>query len=143
MDIRMFSNLVQMAAGYPAEECGMNGHCICYFVVEGDGSVYPCDFYCLDEWKLGSVKDSFQELIVSDKAQQFVKASQPISEKCRNCPYFSLCKGGCRRWRETTTAGVVDVNYLCPAYEMFFAHAWERLQELGKYIIKKYGQYRP
>lgn len=44
MDIRMFSNLAQMAAGYPAEECGMNGCCNCYFVVEGDGSVYPCDF---------------------------------------------------------------------------------------------------
>ena len=26
-DIRMFSNLAQMAAGYPAEECGMNGCC--------------------------------------------------------------------------------------------------------------------
>lgn len=25
MDIRMFSNLAQMSAGYPAEECGMNG----------------------------------------------------------------------------------------------------------------------
>ncbi len=25
MDIRMFSNPAQMAAGYPAEECGMNG----------------------------------------------------------------------------------------------------------------------
>lgn len=50
MDIRMFSNLAQMAAGYPAEECGMNGCCNCYFVVEGDGSVYPCDFYCMDAW---------------------------------------------------------------------------------------------
>ena len=34
MDVRMFSNLAQMAAGYLPEECGMNGVCSCYFVVE-------------------------------------------------------------------------------------------------------------
>lgn len=142
MDIRMFSNLAQVAAGYPAEECGMNGYCTCYFVVEGDGSVYPCDFYCMDEWKLGSVADSFQKLIGSEKAKQFVDCSKEIASKCKDCPYFSLCKGGCRRWKETTTNGWLDVNYLCPAYEMFFAHTWERLQLLGQYIIKKHGRYR-
>ena len=69
MDIRMFSNLAQMAAGYPAEECGMNGCCNCYFVVEGDGSVYPCDFYCMDEWKLGTVNDGFVQMKTSEKAK--------------------------------------------------------------------------
>lgn len=141
MDIRMFSNLAQMAAGYPAEECGMNGHCTCYFVVEGDGSVYPCDFYCMDQWKLGTVKDSFQDLIVSDKAKEFVKASGNPFGKCGDCPYFSLCRGGCRRWRENTENGTLGLNYLCPAYEMFFAHTSERINGLGQYIKNKYGPF--
>lgn len=68
----MFSNLAQMAAGYPAEECGMNGCCTCYFVV-GDGSVYLCDFYCLDEWKLGTVQNSFRDMILSDTAKKLWK----------------------------------------------------------------------
>ena len=79
MDIRMFSNLAQMAAGYPAEECGMNGCCNCYFVVEGDGSVDPCDFYCMDEWKLGTVNDGFVQMKTSEKAKAFVEASRPVS----------------------------------------------------------------
>lgn len=33
MDIRMFSNLAQLSAGFPAEECGMNGNCNLHFAV--------------------------------------------------------------------------------------------------------------
>lgn len=141
MDVRMFSNLAQMAAGYPAEECGMNGCCTCYFVVEGDGSVYPCDFYCLDQWKLGTIEQPFYDMIRSDMAKKFVGGSQEISRKCRGCQWFSLCRGGCRRWREGDLQGG-NLNYLCPAYEIFFEHTWERLKKLGKYILKKYGPYQ-
>lgn len=135
MDIRMFSNLAQMAAGYPAEECGMNGHCNCYFVVEGDGSVYPCDFYCLDEWKLGTVKETFEKMAVSERAKEFVRSSESLAAECRKCSYFSLCRGGCRRWREQN-GGIDALNYLCPAYKIFFRHAEERIAALGMYINK-------
>lgn len=138
MDIRMFSNLAQMAAGYQAEECGMNGCCNCYFVVEGDGSVYPCDFYCMDEWKLGSVADGFLNMGKSNKAIDFVEMSRPVNEKCRECAYFSLCKGGCRRWREPFTDGKPGINKLCEAYKIFFKHAGQRIMLLGDYIKRRY-----
>ncbi len=139
MDIRMFSNLAQMAAGYPAEECGMNGCCNCYFVVEGDGSVYPCDFYCMDEWKLGTVNDGFVQMKTSEKAKAFVEASRPVCATCQECPYFSLCRGGCRRWREPFVDGKPGLNQLCSAYRMFFAHTAERMERLGVYIRQKYA----
>ena len=139
MDIRMFSNLAQMAAGYPAEECGMNGCCNCYFVVEGDGSVYPCDFYCMDEWKLGTVNDGFVQMKTSEKAKAFVEASRPVCATCQECPYFSLCRGGCRRWREPFVDGKPGLNQLCSAYRMFFAHAAESMERLGVYIRQKYA----
>lgn len=139
MDIRMFSNLAQMAAGYPAEECGMNGCCNCYFVVEGDGSVYPCDFYCMDAWKLGTVNDGFVQMKTSEKAKVFVEASRPVCAACQECPHFSLCRGGCRRWREPFVDGKPGLNQLCSAYRMFFAHAAERMERLGAYIRRKYA----
>lgn len=139
MDIRMFSNLAQLAAGYPAEECGMNGHCTCYFVVEGDGSVYPCDFYCMDEWKLGTVKDGFAHMKISQKVENFVNASKPVCEYCKLCKYFPLCRGGCRRWREPFADGHLGLNKLCEAYQMFFEHTAERIKRLGEYIIEKRG----
>lgn len=138
MDIRMFSNLAQMAAGYPAEECGMNGCCNCYFVVEGDGSVYPCDFYCMDAWKLGTVNDGFVQMKTSEKAKAFVEVSRPVCAACQECPHFFLCRGGCRRWREPFVDGKPGLNQLCSAYRMFFAHAAERMERLGAYIRQKY-----
>jgi uncharacterized protein len=135
MDIRMFSNLAQMAVGYPPEECGMNGFCTCYFVVEGDGSIYPCDFYCTDAWKLGNVRDSFGRLLAGERAGQFVAQSHFVSEECRVCPYFSLCRGGCRRWREPFVDGRPGKNFLCEGYKMFFAHTWERIGKLGQTIV--------
>lgn len=80
----MFSNWVQMAAGYMPESCGMSGKCNCYFVVDGNGNVYPCDFYCTDEWKLGTIDDDFNDLIKSDKAKNFVRCSLPVNDKCKN-----------------------------------------------------------
>lgn len=138
IEIRMFSNLAQMAAGYPAEECGMCGRCTCYFVVEGDGSVYPCDFYCTDAYRLGDVTQPFSRMIVSEAAVRFVEASVKKPEKCMQCPYFKYCHGGCRRWREQ--GDEIALNALCPAYEMFFEHTAERIEELGQLIIRRYGE---
>ncbi|MCD8231249.1 MAG: SPASM domain-containing protein [Clostridiales bacterium] len=120
--------LAQLAAGYPAEECGMNGCCSCYFVTEGNGDVYPCDFYCSDEWRLGTVADSFEELVQCERAKRFVEISLQKDERCQDCSYFSLCRGGCRRWREQAgieQAGIEKPgrNRLCEAYRMLFAHA--------------------
>lgn len=139
MDIRMFSNLAQMAAGFQAEECGMNGCCNCYFVVEGDGSVYPCDFYCMDEWKLGNVNDGFAQMKASKKAEAFVDVSKPVCGNCKECPYFSLCRGGCRRWREPFVDGKPGLNKLCVAYQMFFEHAAERINRFGEFILRRYS----
>lgn len=139
MDIRMFSNLAQIAAGYQAEECGMNGCCNCYFVVEGDGSVYPCDFYCMDEWKLGIVTDGFSNMIKSQKAIDFVSDSKDGCKTCLECKYFGLCKGGCRRWRELSADGKYGINKLCQAYKVFYEYAGERIIYLGEYIRRVYG----
>lgn len=134
LDIRTFSNWVQMAAGYAPESCGMSGQCVCYFVVEGDGSVYPCDFYCTDEWKLGTVHDDFRQLIQSEKATRFVGCSRTVDAKCKTCQYFSLCRGGCRRWREPFLNGEPSLNCLCEAYEIFFHHCWDRIVRLGQWL---------
>lgn len=136
MDIRMFSNLAQMSVGYPAEQCGMNGYCTCYFVVEGDGSVYPCDFYCMDEYMLGTVGDGFGQMLKSGKAEQFVECSKPIAAECLKCPHLRLCRGGCRRWREPFEDGKPSLNRLCGAYKMFFAHTSERIHKLGRTIVE-------
>ena len=194
-DVRMFSNLAQMAAGFAPEECGMCGRCTTYFAVESDGSVYPCDFYTTDAWLLGNVNDvsfgdgfvfthspddaardagrstrqcvktnpsphdtsdtsGFQRLFDSPRSRAFMAASVQKPPKCLLCPWYRLCRGGCRRWRDfarvpgTGAAAVagdggfrgeeapagLGLNYLCEGYEVFFEHCADRIARLGQVV---------
>lgn len=88
--------------------------------------------------KPGTVEQPFENLIESGLAKKFVDCSRKLSSKCRECAWYSLCRGGCRRWREGASSAD-NLNVLCPAYEIFFEHVWERLKKLGKYIERRYG----
>ncbi|MDE5990037.1 MAG: SPASM domain-containing protein [Clostridia bacterium] len=114
VSIRQFDNYVRLFWGEHAEQCGMNGFCSRQFVIESNGNVYPCDFYCLDEWLLGNVNSNdFTQLASAQKADEFTRGSFSISSKCKACPYVRLCRGGgCKRSKE-------DRDY-CQAYQQFF-----------------------
>ena len=139
IDIRQFSNFAQMAAGYAPEECGMCGKCTTYFVVESDGSVYPCDFYTTDDWRLGDVSEGFGKLYSSEKSLRFMEESVDKPEECRKCSYYSLCRGGCRRWRDVYGGGL-GMNFLCEGYKRFFSHCESRIIKLGDHINSRYGK---
>lgn len=114
VSIRQFDNIVSLYLGGRAEQCGVSGHCSPQFVVEGDGSVFPCDFYCIDEWKLGNINSiSFDEMARSDRIFEFIRKSYEIKAECRDCEFFQMCRGGgCKRNR-------ADRDY-CMAYKKFF-----------------------
>lgn len=129
VSIRNFDNYLGMLRGYPPEACDMRGICSVQHVVEADGSVYPCDFYVLDQWRLGNIREhSFGEFGEMDKAGEFIRSSRNIDEGCRQCRYFNLCRGGCRRVREETGNGR---NYFCRSFEMFFDYALDRMMRMG------------
>jgi uncharacterized protein len=137
--IRWFDNLAGMFMGYPTELCGMRGECQCQFVVEADGSVYPCDFYVIDSWKMGNLlESSFDELLNSENAKKFIEVSRHVDDKCKECKYFKICRGGCRRNREPFVDGTPALNYLCPSYIQFFDHATGKLEEVArKFSVKR------
>lgn len=134
VSIRQFDNFVRITAGQQPECCGMGGRCFTNLVVESDGSVYPCDFYVLDWWRMGNItRDPIPELLASPAAVSFVKDSLDIHERCRHCEYFSICKGGCRRHRELSD-GTIGLNRYCKAYQSFFKRNMPMLMELAQHI---------
>ncbi|MBR6748777.1 MAG: anaerobic sulfatase maturase [Clostridia bacterium] len=138
VSIRNFDNYIRILMGNSPENCAMNGQCTCYCVVEGDGSVYPCDFYVLDEWKLGTVADnSLSEMIGSGTAARFVDGSRYVSEECRSCRYLRLCRGGCRREREPFTDGKPSLNRLCPAFRTFFDAELPKMLEIASILHRQ------
>lgn len=132
---RFFENLVGMLKGYPPESCGMVGTCQPQLVLEADGSVYPCDFYVLDELKLGNInEDDFADFERRRNEIGFIEQSAAPDPECLQCPYAFLCRGGCRRDREPQQDEHMSLNYFCPAFKRFYAHALPVLREIASRI---------
>lgn len=129
ISVRNFDNWLNMLSGVPPELCGMRGVCGPNYLVEADLSVYPCDFYALDEWRLGSADtQSFFALAKSEAAQRFIDSSRPVMDQCKTCQWLELCRGGCRRDREPA----VGLNRLCEGFQMFFENCHEEMKALAQ-----------
>ena len=130
ISIRDIDNYINRIKGNRTEICTLNGRCTCQFVIESDGSVYPCDFYVTDEWNIGNIANhSFDELLSADRANLFVLSSLERGSECHKCEWEFICRGGCRRyWEPITDIGMVKNKY-CDSYKMFFEHSYSRLEK--------------
>ncbi len=128
VSIRMFDDYVHLLAGQPAGTCATAGQCGRYFVVEGDGSVYPCDFFVLDELRMGQLgEQTLEELSRSPIAAKFCTEGRGTPADCAGCSWLRLCNGGCRRdWIG------LQRNYHCAAMKQFFTYAYPRLQGMAR-----------
>lgn len=136
VSIRNFDNYLGVIAGYEPENCAMCGHCARYFLIEADGSTYPCDFYVLDQWYMGNIRDSsFYALTRSEKAEEFALPSYHVSEQCQDCKWYTLCRGGCRREREPFINGKPSLNKWCESHKTLFEYAYPRMREMSKKIF--------
>ena len=117
MSIRLFDNIMMLMSGQPAEQCGASGRCNVQFVVEGDGGVYPCDFYVLDKYRMGNVNsDSISDMAASAGLKKFLSRDIPVGEKCASCGVYPLCGGGCARYRAFLTS---EKGY-CPMQDFLY-----------------------
>ena len=128
--IRYFENLLLIMLKRPPESCNMVGQCSKQWVIEADGSVYVCDFYVLDEWKIGNLKDdSILEIEAKRDELDFINRSKYIPDECKSCNWYGLCRNGCMR--HCGEGDNRSVNYYCEAYKMFFEHAYPRLYQIA------------
>ena len=98
VSVRLFDDLATlMMSGRPAT-CGLSGRCSPQIIVEADGSVYPCDFYVLDEYRAGDLtKDNLQQIFKMVAESEFLKEARQMPAWCEGCVYNTWCKGGCKR----------------------------------------------
>jgi len=135
VSIRHFDNWLSIMLGHPPESCSMNGVCASYFVVEADGSVYPCDFYVFDKWRIGNIgQDGFAAMRASAVAQRFIQESTNVQDECKACGYYQLCRGGCKRDRALLPDGAYGLNEFCAAHKAFFAYALPRMEQAAMMV---------
>ena len=129
--IRQFENYVGILMGRMPESCEQRGVCSIQNVVEADGSVYPCDFYCMDAYRMGNLNEDDFDIIGQRLMDSgFLQASAESAKECGDFPYFSICRGGCRRHREQEGRGL-GKNYFCQSYRMFFEACLPRLEAVA------------
>lgn len=100
ISVKLFDDIINLLGKGEVNACGLTGKCQTQLVVEGDGSVYPCDFYALDEYRLGNMcSSSAEELVKSKQANDFLNRDKGDTSVCSGCPYYNICGAGCPRQR--------------------------------------------
>ena len=98
ISVTLFDNIIPMFVGIPPSQCGYLGVCNIQFVIEGDGSVYPCDFFVLDNYKLGNINlNDFAEMRQAPTTKLFLDETKRTSKLCDDCKFYKICGSQCRR----------------------------------------------
>ncbi len=132
VSVRAFDNWMDILLGHPPEACGALGRCAPQFVAESDGTVYPCDFYALDEWALGNVREtSLLRMARSPRMRAFCSRSDVRHPDCQSCRFAFLCGGGCMREREA------GKSRYCEAHRLFFDACLVDMRALCAQLVKE------
>lgn len=131
VSVRLFEDYVHILLGDSSSTCATCGRCGTYFVVEGDGSVYPCDFYAYDEWCMGNIReDSLTDMLDSEPFRNFFEGGSCKPAECDECSWKNICNGGCKNdWVYSCNEAH---NYFCVSLRKFFDYAGSRLIQVAQ-----------
>ncbi len=129
--VRIFDDYIHILLGDGASTCAACGKCGSYLVIEGDGSVYPCDFYVLDHWKIGDITETpLSEMAAGRKAADFLSSGADKPNECLACTYRKICNGGCKNDWYADSDG--NHNYYCRAFKTLLDYAMPRMKQIAQ-----------
>lgn len=126
--IKLFDDLLQLIAKRLVTSCGIGGYCQPQIVIEADGSAYPCDFYCLDQYRIGNLTSNSLRTIYENSSIASCKVRDPLPELCSSCQYRQFCGGGCKRMQNEIACKPGDS--FC-GYQAFLDHALRPLIKIA------------
>lgn len=98
ISVKLFDDIANLFLYRRVTACGITGQCSMQYVTEADGSVYPCDFYVLDQYKLGDLtRDPLPALWERYRSSGFQCSRGRLPDGCTGCRYQNACGGGCKR----------------------------------------------
>ncbi len=133
--IKFFDDCVNLMMYGRPTSCGMNGACQPQLVVEADGTAYPCDFYCLDEFRLGNLTEQGPlELLQGESVKAFLHRPHKMPELCQQCRYQRFCGGNCKRMQKEICCSGKDTY--C-GYREFLDTCGIDIQEIARRYRKR------
>lgn len=130
--IKLFEDLLNLFVGGRVTACGILGICQIQYIIEADGSVYPCDFYVTDEFRMGYIQESgLKELFEKEVSVDFLCKKPSLKEKCVTCPFRKACNGGCKRMNDTVYLNKEED--FC-GYEEILYNFLPKIEEITRYL---------
>jgi uncharacterized protein len=118
--------------GREPPDCTLSPECGNYLVIEHDGSVYACDFFVEDRWKLGNVMDGrLSHMLNSARQNGFGRRKADLPAPCRACEWVRFCRGGCPKDRDRDLRDG-GLNHFCRGTKIFLAHADPAFRKLAE-----------
>ncbi len=114
-----------------AEKCGRA------VAIEHNGDLYSCDHYVYPKYRLGNILNTTLGAMVDSHEQQRFGSdkSDTLPKFCRDCEVRFACNGECPKHRFAITPdGEAGLNYLCPAYKMFFNHIDPHMKQMAQLL---------
>lgn len=131
LSVGLFDNVMQLSLGQYPQACGMLGRCAPQFVVESNGDVYPCDFFALDEYRCGNVReDSLEAMATCEAMRRFLAEPRRECSDCADCPFEGMCHRNCKR----LNAAYYDEGYC--GYRAFLEHAYAPLSQVARALAR-------
>lgn len=130
--VRQFESVFYSYVGLQAPECTLMKECAHYVVVEHNGNVYSCDFFVDPHHRLGNITQSrITDMLNSKKQDEFGKAKTMLPRKCKLCPWYTKCFGGCTKDRIKDPGDQRQPRF-CRSYQLFFTHADAKMKQLAE-----------
>ncbi|WP_430601852.1 anaerobic sulfatase maturase [Enterococcus sp. DIV0724b] len=129
--IKFFDDLIALIGEQRVSACGLIGQCQPQYVIESNGNVYPCDFYVLNQHLMGNItENSLKDLYKSYIMKHFLTEPKKFSKKCEECPFISMCMGGCKRMKHSM---YLDKEEAYCGFQSFLGtHGQEIVQFFGR-----------
>jgi len=134
ISVKFFDDIFNLLLRHRVTSCGFTGQCQRQIVVEADGSVYPCDFYAIDKWRIGNLAESSLVSIMDNAlAKEFMHRPKRKYDICGKCRWAKLCGGGCARM--TDNMYVSNDGKYC-GYSDFLNNSAEEINRIAEDIYR-------
>jgi uncharacterized protein len=136
VSIRLFDSILNYLVNDTYSVCYMGNNCCQYFVVEYDGSVYPCDFFVHDDLLLGNINtNSWADLLKSPIYDYFGSQKNNLIDECYSCRFITLCHGDCQKFRIKDFQTSKGKSILCTGWKKFYVNHLPHFKKLANDIM--------
>jgi uncharacterized protein len=135
--VQMFDVALGNWMGLGSSICVFAEKCGAALAIEHNGDLYSCDHYVYPSHKLGNVMNqSLGAMVNSPRQTKFGNDKfDSLPKFCRKCEVRFACNGECPKHRFIQTPdGEAGLNYLCPAYKMFFNHINPHMKTMARLL---------